>query len=45
MALINFCKKCLGQLVLASILYKIIVIKFFWTIANIVRNVIMVRGS
>ena len=28
-----------------SILYKRIVIKFFWTIANIVGYVIMVRGS
>ena len=28
-----------------SILYKRIVIKFFWTITKIVRYVIMVRGS
>ena len=28
-----------------SILYKRIVINFFWTIAKIVRYVIMVRGS
>ena len=45
-ALINFCKKGYwDKLVLASILYKRIVIKFFWTIVNIAGYVIMVRGS
>ena len=46
MALINFCKKSAwDKLVLASILYKKIVIKFFCTIVNIVGYVLMVRGS
>ena len=45
MALINlFVKSARDKLVLACILYKIIVIKFLWTIANIVGYVIMVRG-
>ena len=43
MTLINSCKKCLGKTSYSSILYKRMVIKFFWTIANIVRYVIMVR--
>ena len=46
MALINiFVKSAWDKLVLACILYKRIVIKFFGTIANIVEYVIMVRGS
>ena len=47
MALINFffLKSAWDKLVLASILYKRIVIQFFWTITNIVGYVIMVKGS
>ena len=43
MALINlFVKSAWDKLVLACILYKRIVIKLFWTIADIVGYVIMV---
>ena len=47
MALINyFVKSAWAKLVPACVFYKRIVIKlFFWTIANIVKYVIMVRGS
>ena len=41
----SFVKSAWNKLVLANILYKIIVIKFFWTIANIVWYVIMLRRS
>ena len=46
MALMNFfVKSARDKLVIVCILFKRIVIKFFWTIANIVGYVIMVRGS
>ena len=44
-ALINlFVKSAWDKPVLACILYKRIVIKLFWTIADIVGYLIMVRG-
>ena len=45
MALINlFVKSARDKLVIDVFLYKRIVIKFFWTIANIGGYVIMVKG-